>query len=416
MPARAACRAVGFWGSPESQRHGTRRSSSLHRRPPPGRAVNRHRASGQPIEPVARNRLPCQLANFLLALALLGCSGQAERVRPVVAPISECAYAAGTVKSAGQYQAFASVSGVVKAVYVAEGDSVRVGTALLSIGSTVPQLNAQNATLAARYAAVPANEDQLRELRAQLAQQRRTLQNDQLQLARQRRLWQQAIGTRQALEQRELAYAGSRAAYEAGLARYRTRRRQLDFAAAQARTNLRIAREQAGDFVLRSRVRGVVYQLYPKAGEAVVPQTPLALLGAARRFVLEMQVDEADIVRVRPGQLVLVTLDSYPEQVFPARVTLLRPLMDPGSKSFVVEAAFVRQPPVLYPQLSFEASIVLRRQARALLIPRRALLNDSTVLDSQGRPRRVKTGLRDYQLVEIRAGLGPEDELQVPSS
>ncbi|MCC3159735.1 efflux RND transporter periplasmic adaptor subunit [Hymenobacter sp. 15J16-1T3B] len=352
-----------------------------------------------------------------LVLVLLGsCGPKAEHVRPVVAPISECVYAAGTVKSAGQYQAFASVGGLIKAVYVREGDSVQVGTPLLAIAGDVPQLAAQNAALAARYADVAANQDQLREAQTQVDLQRRTLADEQRQLERQRRLWAQSIGTRQALEQRELAYAGARTAYTAALARYHTLQRQLDFAARQARTNLQIARQQTRDFVLRSRVRGVVYKLYPRPGEAVSPQTPLALLGEARRYVLEMQVDEADIVRIRPGQPVLVTLDSYAGQVFPARVTAVVPLMNAGSKTFLVEAGFVRRPPVLYPQLSFEASIVLRTKRRALLVPRRALVNDSTVLNGRGEPVPVRVGLRDYQMVEILGGLGPGDELTVPAS
>ncbi|GAB2943310.1 efflux RND transporter periplasmic adaptor subunit [Hymenobacter coalescens] len=382
-----------------------------------------HRAAAPPARGGAspeRQDRSCALAarlGCLLAATLLlgGCQRKAERIRPVVAPISECVYAAGTVKSAGQYQAFASVGGVVREVYVREGDSVQVGTPLLAIAGDVPQLAEQNAALAARYADVAANQDQLREAREQIDLQRRTLQHEQEQLARQRRLWAQAIGTRQGLEQRELAHASARTAYAAAVARYRTLQQKLDFQARQARTNLRIARQQASDFVLRSRVRGVVYKLYPRQGEAVSPQTPLALLGEARRFVLEMQVDEADIVRVRPGQRVLLTLDSYPDQVFPARVTRVVPLMNASSKTFVVEAAFGRQPPVLYPLLSFEASIVLRTKARALLVPRRALVNDSTVLGRDGQPRRVRTGLRDYQMVEILGGLGPDDELTVPA-
>ncbi|TGE26083.1 HlyD family efflux transporter periplasmic adaptor subunit [Hymenobacter aquaticus] len=365
--------------------------------------------------------MPCPLAVrprlwLLASLACLaGCREKAERVKPVWSAISESVYAAGTVKSGRQYQAFASVGGIIQAVLVREGDSVRVGTPLLAIASDVPQLNQDNAALAARHAALAANQSQLQEARQRIALQRRALLNDQLQLSRQRRLWQQAIGTKQALEQRELAYASSKTAYEAAVLSYQTLRKQLDFAAAQARNNLRIARQQAGDFVLRSKVAGRVYQLYREAGEAVTPQTPLALLGDARHFVLDMQVDESDIVRIRPGQRVLVTLDSYPGQVFPARVTTISPMMNPGSRTFQVEAAFVRQPPVLYPFVSFEANIVLRTQPRALLIPRRLLVNDSTVLKSNGEPARVRTGLRDYQMVEILSGLTSNDELTAPA-
>ncbi|WP_170934888.1 efflux RND transporter periplasmic adaptor subunit [Hymenobacter gelipurpurascens] len=351
-----------------------------------------------------------------MATGLGGCPSKSEQVRPVVSAISECVYAAGTIKSAQQYQAFASVSGVIRDIYVREGDSVNVGTPLLAVASDVSRLQEENAALSARFADVAANQDQLREARELVAQQRRTMQNDQLQLQRQRRLWAQSIGTKLALEQRELAYSASRTAYDAAVARWRTLERQLSFGAAQARNNLRIAQQQARDFVLRSRVRGVVYKLYPKQGEAISPQTPLAVLGEGRHFVLEMQVDEADIVHIRPGQQVLVTMDSYRGQVFPARVTAVVPLMNANSKTFVVEARFVRQPPVLFPFLSFEASIVLRTKSKALLIPRRLLLNDSTVLNSQGQPVRVKTGLSDYQMVEIRAGLSPADVLTAPES
>ncbi|WP_044518015.1 efflux RND transporter periplasmic adaptor subunit [Hymenobacter sp. DG25B] len=348
-------------------------------------------------------------------MTLAGCQDKAERVKPVWSPISESVYAAGTVKSGRQYQAFATVGGVIQQVLVREGDTVHVGTPLLSIASDVQQLNQENAALAARYADVAANQSQLQEARERIALQRRTMLNDELQLTRQRRLWQQSIGTKLTLEQKELAYASSKTAYEAAVLSYQTLKKQLDFAAAQARNNLRIARQQAGDFILRSKIDGTVYQLYREKGEAVTPQTPLALLGDARHFVLEMQVDESDIIKIRPGQLVLVTMDSYKGQVFRARVTSISPMMSTGSRTFEVDAAFLQPPPVLYPFVSFEANIVLQTKPKALLIPRRLLVDDSTVRRADGKLVRVKTGLRDYQMVEILAGLTPADELTAPT-
>jgi hypothetical protein len=51
----------------------------------------------------------------------------------------------------------------------------------------------------------------------------------------------------------------------------------------------------------------------------------------------------------------------------------------------------------------------------ALLIPRRQLVDYSTVRRADGKLVRVKTGLRDYQMVEILAGLTPADELTAPA-
>ncbi|GAB3298818.1 efflux RND transporter periplasmic adaptor subunit [Hymenobacter humi] len=353
---------------------------------------------------------------MLLAIVwLVGCQPKAERVKPVVSAITESVYAAGSIKSSQQYQAFASAGGIIREVHVKEGDSVRVGTSLLAIASDVSQLTAENAALAAKYADLRANESRLQEARALIALQRRNMQNDRLQLTRQRQLWQQGIGTKLTLEQRELAYVNSRTAYQTAVLNYQTLQKQLNFAAAQARKNLQIAQRQASDYVLRSKIKGIVYKLYREKGEAVTPQTPLALLGDARHFVLQMQVDETDIVKIRPGQQVLVTLDSYKGQVFTARVTTVSPIMNTASKTFLVEAEFIRQPPVLYPFISFEANIVLQTKPKALLIPRPLLLNDSTVLRSDGQQVRVKTGLRDYRMVEIVAGLSPNDELQAPN-
>ncbi|MFC7670292.1 efflux RND transporter periplasmic adaptor subunit [Hymenobacter humi] len=141
----------------------------------------------------------------------------------------------------------------------------------------------------------------------------------------------------------------SRTAYQTAVLNYQTLQKQLNFAAAQARKNLQIAQRQASDYVLRSKIKGIVYKLYREKGEAVTPQTPLALLGDARHFVLQMQVDETDIVKIRPGQQVLVTLDSYKGQVFTARVTTVSPIMNTASKTFLVEAEFIRQPPCCTP-------------------------------------------------------------------
>jgi HlyD family secretion protein len=50
---------------------------------------------------------------------------------------------------------------------------------------------------------------------------------------------------------------------------------------------------------LKSEVNGRIYALLKEKGEMVNAQTPLAVLGSADEFVLEMQVDEYDIVKVK---------------------------------------------------------------------------------------------------------------------
>jgi multidrug efflux pump subunit AcrA (membrane-fusion protein) len=137
-------------------------------------------------------------------------------------------------------------------------------------------------------------------------------------------------------------------------------------------------------------------------------------VGDASVFLLELQVDEYDISKIREGQSVLVSMDSYKGQVFKATVSKIYPTMNERSKSFSVEAVFLTQPPVLYPNLTAEANIVIQEKKRALTIPVNYLVNDSTVLISKNKTRVVKTGLKDYQKVEILNGLSAGDIIYKP--
>ena len=63
---------------------------------------------------------------------------------------------------------------------------------------------------------------------------------------------------------------------------------------------------------------------------------------------------------------------------------------------------------------SFEANILIRSKKDAMLIPRNYLLNDSIVVTESGEQRVVKTGLKDYQMIEILSGLDTNSALILP--
>ncbi|MCF3108715.1 efflux RND transporter periplasmic adaptor subunit [Niabella sp. CC-SYL272] len=347
-------------------------------------------------------------------ILFVACNGQVQKIRPEIRDITESVYASGTVKSVGQYEAYAAVSGIIEAVYVAEGDSVRKGTPLLHIGNEAQVLSKHNSELAAEFSDIASNRGKLNDARMAIDLASGRLSNDSLLYQRQLHLWQHDIGTKVELEQRELALQNSRNMFAAAVVAYEDLERQVRLNARQSRNNLAISTRLTEDYTLRSEIDGLVYKLPGKKGEIVGPQTPLALIGEAGRFVLELQVDEYDIIQVKPGMPVLVTMDSYKGELFRASVTKIDPLMNERSKTFIVEAQFTKPPPMLYPHMTFEANIVTRAKSKALLVPRSCMLDDSTVIRSNGDKVVVKTGLKDYQMVEIVSGLTPGDELKIP--
>jgi RND family efflux transporter MFP subunit len=348
-------------------------------------------------------------------VALLGaCKDDVEKIKPVYEAVSESIYASGTLKSVNQYEAFATVNGIIENIFVSEGDTVKKGTPILSISNETQRLNRENAGLAAAFSDFAANQGKLNEAKLAVDFARNKMKNDSALYFRQQSLWQQQIGTKTELEQRELNYQNARNSYYAANVRYDDLKRQLKFTSEQANTNLQITTKLAGDYILKSETDGIVYSLGRVKGEPVSMQTPLAVIGDARQFVLEMQVDEYDIFKIKKGLQVLVTMDSYKGEVFEAVVTRVNPLMNERSKTFEVEATFVHQPAQLYPNISFEANIVIRSSPRALLIPRSYLQNDSLVYKTDGTAVKVKTGLKDYKKVEIISGITADDELILP--
>lgn len=352
---------------------------------------------------------------WLASVVLLTfCQGRKEQVHPFRGTVTESVYASGIIRSDEQYQVFANANGLLSEVNVTEGDTIQKGAVLFRVSDIAVKLNEENAKLAAEYATSTANRDRLQELQVLADQSGIKLTNDSLLLVRQQKLWSQDIGSRYELEQRELAYRNSRANYDAALLRYRQLQRQVVFQEQQSRKALEIARSASGDYTVRSEVAGKVYSVLKKKGEMVSPQTPVAIIGQAVNFLLELQVDEYDIASIRIGQKTLLTMDSYKGQVFEAVISKIYPLMNPASKTFSVEAVFTKAPQVLYPNLTCEANIIIREQHDAITIPANFLLPDDYVLLSGGKKLKVRTGARDYRSVEILSGLTEKDLIVKP--
>jgi HlyD family secretion protein len=355
---------------------------------------------------------------FIIIVAFFSfasCKSKQESTTPSIENITESIYASGIVKSRNQYQVFSTVNGVAAEILVTEGDTVKKGQPLIRLTNTTQQLNTQNALLAANYAATTANQEKLNEQKISIDLAKAKLDNDALMLQRQRNLWQQQIGTQNDLDAKELAYKNSSIAYESARLRYEELQKQVSFQEKQALKNVQISQTAEGDYTIKSNADGRVYHILVKKGEMVTIQNPAALVGAANDFYLELQVDEYDIARVKPGQKILLSMDSYKGQVFEATVERVIPLMNDKTRSFTVEAGFAKRPPALYPSLTCEANIVIQTKEKALTIPRSYLQNNETVLLANKQPRKVTTGLKDYQKVEILRGLTANDVIYKPA-
>ncbi len=107
---------------------------------------------------------------------------------------------------------------------------------------------------------------------------------------------------------------------------------------------------------------------------------------------------------------------SVDNQTFEAYITKINPIMNERSKSFTVEARFKKAPSILYPNLTLEANIVVKTKKNTIVIPRKYLHGDNTVSLEDGTKQKVKTGLKDYEKIEITQGLSENQKIILPEN
>lgn len=350
---------------------------------------------------------------FFLVFAI-SCQKKEDGIRPIVKDITASVYAAGVIKSKGEYQLMSTVTGIIDQILVPEGSAVRKGQAILTISNVTAEYQKENAQLNAALNDLKANQDKVESLRLQMQIARLKMRNDSNLFEKQKSLWNQQIGSKNEFDQRKLAYESSRTSYKNSLLQHKDFIRQQDIIGRQARNTVKISEKQVADYTLRSEATGILYALNKKQGELISPQMIIGVVGRGDSFLMEVQVDESDIVRIKPGQKVAVSLESYPDTVFMAHVSKVYPFMNERTRSFKVEAAFDELPPRLYPNLTLEANIITDEKKNALLIPSQYLLANDSLLLKSGKKVKVKTGLKDYQNTEILNGLTAQDEIILP--
>jgi HlyD family secretion protein len=343
------------------------------------------------------------------------CKKKVESTHPQRENITESVYASGVVKSKNQYQVFATINGIIQKIYVEEGDTVKKGDPLFLILNETSKLVRENAQLAAQLADYNANSGRVNELSMLVELARNKMINDSTLWVRQSNLWAQNIGSKTELEKAELNYENSKTNYNSARVRYSDEKRKLNIQSKQALKNLQISESNETDFTIKSNMDGRVYSLLKEQGEIVTPQLPLAVIGDAKNFILELQVDEYDITRVLQGQQVFITMDSYKGEVFEARITRIYPIMNERSKTFTVEAEFVKAPPAIFPNLTLEANIVIQVKQDVLTLPRKFVVADHFVVRENGDSVAVKLGIKDYQKAEILEGINEKDVVILPA-
>jgi HlyD family secretion protein len=265
--------------------------------------------------------------------------------------------AVGTLEPLHSVSVGSDVSGVVDAVMVDTNDLVTEGQVLVRLDTTL--LQAQLREAKARVGAADASLRQARVVVASAEKERQRA--EQLHASG-------AISTSQ-LDQAMDAHA--QAAASVGVAEA-----QLE----QARAALQASGTSLDRATIKAPISGVILERKVEAGQAVVSSLQATTLFRVAedlsRMSVDVDVDEADVGRVKEGQSATFTVSAWPDRVFPAVVHKvdLAPRTTVSDVVTYVACLHLDNPEgLLRPGMTASAEIVAERVEDALLVPTAAL-------------------------------------------
>ncbi len=191
----------------------------------------------------------------------------------------------------------------------------------------------------------------------------------------------------------------------------------LDAARAENKEQLAYWEEVYKPTPLIAPINGEVIVRAVEPGQTVTPSDAVIVL--SDRLIVQAQVDETDIGKVKLGQAAIISLDAYPEIKVKATVDHIAYESTIVNNVTIYEVDILPEkvPPIFRSGMSANIDITEQSKENILLIPLEAVKRDaegSFVLISQGNgkkpvQRRVQLGISDDMNVEVIAGLETTD-------
>ena len=215
---------------------------------------------------------------------------------------------------------------------------------------------------------------------------------------------------------------------------YRARIEATDEQVQAADARIKVAQQDLDNCIVRAPFAGVVVSKDAQVGEMVSPvsagggftRTGIATIVDMNSNEIEVDVNEAYIARVEPGQPVTAVLDAYPDWKIPSHVRTVIPTADRQKATVKVRVSFDKLDPRILPDMGVKVTFLGDEPAAApgasrVLAPQTAVRQDngqSVVFlyrDGKVERRAVRVGATQGNDVEIIAGVADGDRLVVGS-
>ena len=267
--------------------------------------------------------------------------------------------ATGTLQPTNKVDVGSELSGIIKSVEADYNDRVKVGQVLARLDTS--KLEAQ----------VTQSKAALESAKAKVLQAQATVSETRSKLAQLQRVWE--LSNKKIPSQSELDAA------EAAFERAKADEASAKAAVSQAQATLEAIETDLSKTVIRSPINGIVLNRSVEPGQTVAAsfQAPVlfTLAEDLTQMELHVNVDEADIGKVKEGQKATFSVAAYPNRTFEARITQARYGSSTTSGVVTYETVLkVNNSDLsLRPGMTATADITVKKVENAILVPSTAL-------------------------------------------
>lgn len=190
----------------------------------------------------------------------------------------------------------------------------------------------------------------------------------------------------------------------------------------KARADVLTYQVQVDKTILRSPINGIVIKQDAKMGEIVSASTIIISIISGNQFEIESKIPEADIAKIKIGDLAKITLDAYGEDVvFLAYVVKIDPAetVIEGVATYKTTLQFEKSDNRIKSGMTANIDISTNKREGVLVVSQRAVIFEGTerfVMVDNGtlnfEKRKVETGLRGIDgNIEIISGLSEGEKI-----
>ncbi len=345
--------------------------------------------------------------------------------------------ATGRVEPITKVEIKSKANGIIEKLYVDVDQVVQPGQVLA-------ELDRENLTARLRQARanLQAAEAALEGAAAQLKKNEIEAQSPDVEFARRnslraQQLFDQKLVSQSALDEARNALdqaMNRQAAAQGQLVISRAKVTEATANVAQSRAALESAEEELANATIKAPIRATVLTRDVEIGSPVssilnlgANGTLVFTLGDIERVFVRGKVDEADIGRVRIGQLASITTETFRDRVFQGRVTQISPIgVDKDNvTTFEVKVSIDNPGKELKANMTANAEIILEQFPDSVLVPEAAVFYDDRrnasvdLIDAASRTGRrrvpVQVGVGNGTKMQIVRGVNAGDKVVLPN-